>query len=196
VNRRLFMALPVALLATVMQASSEKAPARIQDLMSSQELRQCGLHKLTPSELAALNYWLTQYTIKIFQPSSPKPSATPSSEPIPRSYSWDSFHLLEGAWIIANDRKPLGRITRNSFDAESLMNEFGDYGNEFNGNSIFNQFGNYGNPFSALSPFNQFTSTPPKIYLNDRFMAYFTANGALAPRVDPELLIAWLKANR
>jgi hypothetical protein len=76
------------------------------------------------------------------------------------------------------------------------MNEFGDYGNEFNGNSIFNQFGNYGNPLSALSPFNQFTSTPPKIYLNDRFMAYFTANEALAPRVDPELLIAWLKAKR
>ena len=52
-NRKLFMALPVALLATVVQASSEKTPARIQDLMSSQELKRCGIHKLTPSELAA-----------------------------------------------------------------------------------------------------------------------------------------------
>jgi len=104
----------------------------------------------------------------------------------------NDLDYLEGSIIIANDSQYLGKISKNQFDADSINNSFGTYGSEFSMYSIFNSFGNYGSEFSTLSPFNQFTSTPPKIYKNDIFIAYLTVNTIMYPRVDTNLLVAWL----
>lgn len=106
-------------------------------------------------------------------------------------YDWNNFFFLEGTIIIANDGQPLGIITKNRFSSDSLINEFGTYGNKFSSKSIFNKLGQYGSEISGLSPFNVLTSTPPKIYdRNGKFIAYFTCNELKRPRVDPILLIA------
>ena len=97
---------------------------------------------------------------------------------------------------MATDGRPLGLITTNCFKAEALCNEFGQYGNSFNANSILNEFGQYGNEFSAKSPFNEFTSTPPKIFKDDKAISYLSRNAALTPRVDPLWLLGALKIKR
>jgi len=105
----------------------------------------------------------------------------------------NNLDYLEGAIIIANDNKFLGKISKNQFDSDSINNEFGTYGSQFSSYSIFNKFGIYGSEFSSLSPFNKFTSTPPRIYKENVFIAYLTVNTFMSPRVDTNLLVAWLK---
>ena len=105
---------------------------------------------------------------------------------------FNNLDYLEGAIIIANDNQYLGKISKNQYDSDSINNEFGTYGSEFSSYSIFNEFGTYGSEFSNLSPFNMFTSTPPKIYKDNIFIAYLTVNTFIFPRVDTNLLVAWL----
>lgn len=109
---------------------------------------------------------------------------------IPAPY--DSF---EGAEIVADDGQFLGEITTNCFDSEAICNEFGMYGSEFSAVSILNEFGTYGGEFSALSPFNRFTTTPPLVVDGETAVAFLTVNTSLSPRIDPYLLLGWLKVN-
>jgi len=92
--------------------------------------------------------------------------------------------LIAGASVVGNDGRYLGRFT-NRFDAESVLNEFGTYGSRFASNSTNNEFGTYGSRFSTLSARNPFTSTPPRIIRNGNFIAFYTVNEFLTPRVAP-----------
>jgi trimeric autotransporter adhesin len=92
--------------------------------------------------------------------------------------------LIAGASIVGNDGRYLGRFS-NRFDAESVLNEFGIYGSRFASNSTNNEFGTYGSRFSTLSARNPFTSTPPRIIRNGSFIAFYTVNEFLTPRVAP-----------
>ena len=106
--------------------------------------------------------------------------------------NFNNLDYLEGAIIIANDNEYLGKISKSQFDPDSINNQFGTYGSQFSAYSIFNNFGTYGSEFSSLSPFNKFTSTPPKIYKENIFIAYLTVNTFMFPRVDTNLLVIWL----
>ena len=106
--------------------------------------------------------------------------------------NFNNLDYLEGAIIIANDNEYLGKISKSQFDSDSINNQFGTYGSQFSAYSIFNNFGTYGSEFSSLSPFNKFTSTPPKIYKENVFIAYLSVNTFMFPRVDTNLLVVWL----
>lgn len=113
-----------------------------------------------------------------------------------RSNDFDLYLVnLEGASLVADDGQFLGKITNNSFDSDSITYEFGNYGNPFSSKSIFNQVGRYGSDVSLHSPFNSVASNPPRIYHRGGFVAYLTINSILTPRIDPRILIGWLKAN-
>ncbi len=101
----------------------------------------------------------------------------------------DICEIIDGAKVIADDGEYLGKIC-SAFDSESIINEFGTYGNEFNSNSIWNEFGTYGNEFSNLSPFNEFTNTPPMIIKNGNIIGYLTKNRGLKNAVDPHILLS------
>jgi len=84
----------------------------------------------------------------------------------------------------------LGCLNCNSFDAESVCNQFGNYGSEFAANSIWNQFGTYGSEFSNFSPWNSFSLAGPAIIGSDGlFYGYFTTNTF---RVDRTLVPAYV----
>lgn len=108
-------------------------------------------------------------------------------------YDVNNLYYLEGAIIISNDNKFIGKITKNKYNSDSINYEYGEYGSKYSSNSIFNKYGEYGSKYSSLSPFNKYTSTPPKIYKENEFIAYLSVNTFISPRVDPNLLIAWLK---
>lgn len=81
------------------------------------------------------------------------------------------------ASLRADDDTFLGDIDSNPFNADSIANSFGTYGNRFSATSIWNEFGTYGSSFSALSPWNSFARTPPSVFLEDgTFAGYLTVN--------------------
>lgn len=102
--------------------------------------------------------------------------------------------LLEGAVIIAQDSSNtfLGTVN-NSYDSQSIFNEFGTYGNEFSAKSIWNQFSTLGNEFNSNSPFNEFSSSPPMLIKNRRIIGYLSSNKSLKASISPNLLKALCK---
>jgi hypothetical protein len=53
---------------------------------------------------------------------------------------------LEGSYLYAQDAQntPIGKITANTYDANSIFNPYGTYGRIYSTMSIWNQYGTYG----------------------------------------------------
>lgn len=109
-------------------------------------------------------------------------------------YGQEICQLLNGAIIVAQDQQNtvLGKVT-NSFDSDSIFNEFGTYGNGFSSKSIWNQFSTFGNEFNSESPFNEFSTHPPMLIKGDRVIGYLSANSSNVPAISPALLKALCK---
>ena len=110
------------------------------------------------------------------------------------AFAQEICQVLEGAVIVAQDRQNtvLGKIT-NSFDSDSIFNEFGTYGNEFSSKSIWNEFSTFGNEFNSESPFNEFSTRPPMLIKGGRVVGYLSANSSIEPSISPNLLKALCK---
>jgi hypothetical protein len=161
---------------------------KISDLMTAGEFQRCGLQKLTDSERAALDAWVTGFAQKVLEIATKKSAPTAAAA--------IDFASLEGALLIAEDGQFLGKITTNAIDSQSLLNNLGRYGSELSSTSIFNELSRYGGEIARLSPFNSITSTPPRIFKGNAFVGYLTTNRTKSPRIDPHALIGWLKANQ
>jgi hypothetical protein len=107
---------------------------------------------------------------------------------LPSTAFADNYVIKPPLILVADDHNKtyLGKLTTNEFDADSIYNQFGTYGNKFSSTSIWNEFGVYGNQFSSYSPFNQFTTTPPIIIdgngnMVGRLSVNKFAEGAVSP---------------
>lgn len=110
------------------------------------------------------------------------------------AHAQDACMTLKDSVILAQDSSNtfLGKIT-NSFDADSIFNEYGNYGSEYSSNSIWNEFSTFGNEFNSDSPFNEFSSNPPMIIKGGRVIAYLSANSSIQGSISPNLLKALCK---
>jgi len=101
---------------------------------------------------------------------------------------------VKGAVLIAQDDKNtyLGKIA-NSYDSESIFNEYGTYGSQYNSLSIWNQYGTFGSEYNSNSATNPYTSTPPMIIKNRKILGYLSANKNLRGSITPNLLKALCK---
>ena len=99
------------------------------------------------------------------------------------------------SYIIAQDfgSTYLGKVSSNSFEADSILNSFGTYGSSFSSKSIRNSFSSFGSQFGVYSAYNSFSTNPPVLYKNGTPLAYLTKNTFLYPRIDPDVLINYLQ---
>lgn len=86
-------------------------------------------------------------------------------------------------YLVAEDGQYLGRLTSNTFDTNSIANEYGPYGSQYSSTSIFNEYGQYGSQYSHLSPRNPYTTTPPRLFLRGQLNARVSDNPYLEPRI-------------
>ncbi|MEK9968850.1 MAG: hypothetical protein VW600_06920 [Ferrovibrio sp.] len=109
----------------------------------------------------------------------------------PVSKAADLCSIVSGSTLIAQDDRNtyLGKIT-NSFDSDSIFNEYGNYGNKFSANSIWNEYSTFGSEYNIASPFNKFSTSPPMIIKNRAVIGYLSSNKALPNSVTPNLLKA------
>jgi hypothetical protein len=68
--------------------------------------------------------------------------------------------------IVADDGTFLGTF-ENEYSANSVYNQYGNYGSPYSNNSIMNQYGNYGSDYSDYSPFNKYANHAP--WIVDRY---------------------------
>lgn len=97
--------------------------------------------------------------------------------------------LLRDSKIVAQDDENtyLGSLS-NSFNSESIFNEFGSYGNEFSSKSIWNEFSEFGNEFNQYSPFNNFSNNPPMLIKKSKIIGFLTTNKSIKDGVSPNIL--------
>lgn len=110
-----------------------------------------------------------------------------------------NYGYFVGMYIYAQDysQQYLGYITHDSYDSESIINDYGLYGSSYSATSIRNDFSLYGSSFGIHSAYNDFSFSPPIIYSrNGSYFepeAYLTKNHFLAgTTVDPDGLIQYL----
>ena len=92
-----------------------------------------------------------------------------------------------------NQRVFLGCYDCNRFDADSIHNQFGEYGSRFSSTSIWNRFSDYGSRFSDDSACNRFESNPPVIVDSaGRFYGALTVNRFASNAITTASVVAWL----
>lgn len=100
------------------------------------------------------------------------------------------------SFLLAQAGQFLGILSSNRYQADSVMNEYGSYGSKYSSTSIFNPYCLYGGRYASYSPFNPLTSTPPKIILRGREIAFLTTNTYIQNRLNPYQLFDWIRGNR
>jgi hypothetical protein len=99
--------------------------------------------------------------------------------------------FLAGAKLVAQDDSNtyLGKIA-NSYDKDSIFNEYGTYGSKYSAKSIWNEYGTFGSEYSLESPFNKYSTMPPMIIKDGEVVGYLSANKSLEASIAPGLLKA------
>lgn len=98
---------------------------------------------------------------------------------------------VRGAKIVAQDDENtyLGKVT-NSYDSDSIFNEYGKYGSPYNSKSIWNEYGSFGSPYNQFSPFNKSSSKPPMLIKGQEVIGYLSANKSIKASIAPNMLKA------
>lgn len=101
---------------------------------------------------------------------------------------------VKGASLIAqnNESTFLGKIL-NSYNSESIFNEYGEYGSEYSSKSIWNKYSTFGSEFSTDSPHNKHSSSPPMLIKRGKVIGYLSSNKNLKASISPNLLSALCK---
>ncbi|PKQ89264.1 hypothetical protein CXK86_19625 [Paenibacillus sp. BGI2013] len=103
--------------------------------------------------------------------------------------------LASDIHVYSNDLKTfLGTLSTNTYDRDSIFNEYGTYGSQYNRLSIWNSYGNYGSSYSSESAFNEYTSTPPVLVYKGEVFGYVTSNTYLTNGISPSKLLTFAKS--
>lgn len=110
------------------------------------------------------------------------------------TFSQDFSRLVEylnDATVVAQDEKStyLGKIS-NSYNTESIFNEYGKFGGNYSSTSIWNEYGKFGGEYNSFSAFNPNSSKPPMVIKRGKVIAYLTVNKSIEGAVSPNILKA------
>ena len=89
-----------------------------------------------------------------------------------------------GAKIIAEDGTFLGTLD-DSYESDSIYNDYSEYGNDYNSDSIWNDYSDYGSDYSSQSPFNDYASDPPILLKDGEVVGKLTTDPYDYDAVDP-----------
>jgi hypothetical protein len=101
--------------------------------------------------------------------------------------------VKDGVLLAQDDKNTfLGKIG-NTYDSESIFNEYGTYGSQYSSSSVWNSYGSFGSEHGSYSATNSYTPTPPMIIKNTKIVAYLSANKNLKSAIAPNMLKALCK---
>ncbi len=88
----------------------------------------------------------------------------------------------------------LGCLNCNSYNSNSIWNNYGTYGSKYNDKSIWNSYGTYGSSYGDFSPFNTYANYPPVVVdKQGNFYGYLTINKYKDKRAEFELTLTIYK---
>lgn len=105
------------------------------------------------------------------------------------TFAADVCLMVKDASVVAQDSEntSLGKIV-NSYNTNSIFNEYGDFGSQYSTKSIWNQYGSFGGEYGTYSPFNKYAASPPMLIKSGKLIGYLTVNKSVQPSISPNLL--------
>jgi glutaredoxin-related protein len=93
------------------------------------------------------------------------------------------------SYLMAQDNQYLGKITKNKYDSESILNKYGTYGSKYSSTSIFNKYSQYGSKYGSFSINNPYCNTPPKLYIKGNFVGHVSNNKYVTNQIPSETFL-------
>ncbi|MDM9380454.1 hypothetical protein QUB80_07025 [Chlorogloeopsis sp. ULAP01] len=97
------------------------------------------------------------------------------------------------AQLFGGDGQFLGVLSSNTYEANSILNQYGFYGGQYGVFSISNPYGLYGGQWGVYSPYNPYCTYPPVIIYGNNPVIIVTRNPYVQtnglPIIDPDLLL-------
>ena len=87
----------------------------------------------------------------------------------------------------------LGCLNCSEYSLDSVLNEFGSYGNRYSTASILNSFGQFGSRYSQYSACNPYaTNSPVIVHGNGNYYGRLTLNPYNLQQTRNPIFLAWL----
>lgn len=89
----------------------------------------------------------------------------------------------------------LGCLSCSRYDASSVFNQYGEFGNKYSMTSIANKYGDFGSKYNVFSACNPYASDPPIVVTDDgHAVGRLTLNKYAADRIASPEIVRWLVA--
>jgi len=96
-------------------------------------------------------------------------------------------------YLKSADGQYLGRITKNRYDTNSLLNQYGPYGSKYSQTCIFNPYSPYGSKYGQFSVNNPYCSTPPKLFIKGQFLGHISKNRYVSHQIPTDAFLYTLQ---
>lgn len=99
----------------------------------------------------------------------------------------------QGSYLVAQDGQYLGHIIDNPYDTDSILNQYGPFGSSYSSTSIFNPYSPYGSEYGQFSINNPYCTTPPRLFIKDRFLGHISKNQYVAQLISTDAFLYTLQ---
>ena len=109
------------------------------------------------------------------------------------SLNAQTLHIYGGS----DNGKYLGCLNCDTYESDSIWNEYGKYGSAYSSYSIWNEYGKYGSAYSSYSPWNFYAVNPPIVVdKKGNLYGYLTINTYKLKRAKFELALVLYKYHK
>lgn len=154
-----------------------------------------------PALLASVFLWggcaaLSEFDRKVVYGPDYRERAEAPADRSPAAGAETTLSLGSGKKMIfggESHRTYLGCLTCSKYEADSILNSYGEHGSKYATESIFNVYGDFGSKYSNFSPCNPYATDPPVI-VDDQgnFLGRLTVNRYHAQATRVGDLAVWI----
>ncbi len=90
------------------------------------------------------------------------------------------------AYLVGQDGAYLGVVSSDQYAAESICNQYGQFGSPYAAKSVWNKYAQYGGTYASNGAYNPMAQKPPLIIQNGQRIGILTKNPNIEGGTDPD----------
>lgn len=91
-----------------------------------------------------------------------------------------------GTYLVGQDGVYLGVVSSDQYAAESICNQYGQFGSPYAAKSVWNKYAQYGGTHASNGAYNSMAQNPPLIIQNGQPIGILTKNPNIKGGTDPD----------
>lgn len=91
-----------------------------------------------------------------------------------------------GTYLVGQDGVYLGVVSSDQYAAESICNQYGQFGSPYAAKSVWNKYAQYGGTYASNGAYNPMAQKPPLVIQNGQPIGILTKNPNIKGGTDPD----------